>query len=156
MYAVMYNVDADALEERAPQLKNKKPKGHFTSPGPNYVHSLDGHDKLMGFRNSTFPIAVYGCIDTCSRKVLWAKVWIGNSDPKLIGRFYLEHLFKTRMIASRIRLDKGTETGVMATMHAFVRQQHGDMDPLETVIYGPSTSNQVKNRYFIVISFYKY
>ena len=110
----------------------------------------------MGFRNSTFPIAVYGCIDTCSRKVLWAKVWIGNSDPKLIGRFYLEHLFKTRMIASRIRLDKGTETGVMATMHAFVRQQHGDMDPLETVIYGPSTSNQVKNRYFIVISFYKY
>ena len=157
VYAVMYNVDADALEERAPQLKNKKPKGHFTSPGPNYVHSLDGHDKLMGFRNSTFPIAVYGCIDTCSRKVLWAKVWIGNSDPKLIGRFYLEHLFKTRMIASRIRLDKGTETGVMATMHAFVRQQHGDMDPLETVIYGPSTSNQVKNRYFyIVISFYKY
>ena len=156
VYAVMYNVDADALEERAPQLKNKKPKGHFTSPGPNYVHSLDGHDKLMGFRNSTFPIAVYGCIDTCSRKVLWAKVWIGNSDPKLIGRFYLEHLFKTRMIASRIRLDKGTETGVMATMHAFVRQQHGDMDPLETVIYGPSTSNQVKNRYFIVTSFYKY
>ena len=143
MYAVMYNVDADALEERAPQLKNKKPKGHFTSPGPN----------LMGFRNSTFPIAVYGCIDTCSRKVLWAKVWIGNSDPKLIGRFCLEHLFQTRMIASRIRLDKGTETGVMATMHAFVRQQHGDMDPLETVIYGPSTSNQVKNRYFIVISF---
>ena len=83
-------------------------------------------------------------------------MWIGNSDPKLIGRFYLEHLFKTRMIASRIRLDKGTETGVMATMHALVRQQHGDMDPLETVIYGPSTSNQVKNRYFIVISFYKY
>ena len=80
-------------------------------------------------------------------------MWIGNSDPKLIGRFYLEHLFKTRMIASRIRLDKGTETGVMATMHAFVRQQHGDMDPLETVICGPSTSNQVKNRYFIVISF---
>lgn len=44
----------------------------------------------------------------------------------------------------------------MATMHAFVRQQHGDMDPLETVIYGPSTSNQVKNMYFIIKSFYKY
>lgn len=89
-------------------------------------------------------------------KVLWAKVLIGNSDPKITGRFYLEHLFKPRMIVRRIRLDKGTETGVMATMHAFVRWQHGEMDPLETVIYGPSTSSQVKNRYFIVGSFYKY
>lgn len=32
----------------------------------------------------------------------------------------------------------------MATMHAYLRQGHGDMDPAETVIYGPSTSNQVK------------
>ena len=146
VYGVMYNADADALEERALQFKNKRPKGHFTSPGPNYVHSLDGQDKLMDFRNSTFPRAIYVCIGTCSRKVLWAKEWIGNSNPKLIGCFYLEHLFKTRMIVSRVRLVKGTETGVMATMHAFVRQQHGNMDPLETVIYGPSTSNQVKNR----------
>ena len=44
----------------------------------------------------------------------------------------------------------------MAKMHAFVRQQHGDMDPLKTVIYGPSTSNQVKNMYFVIKSFYKY
>lgn len=144
VHAVMYKVDPDALEQRAPQFKKKKPKGHFTSPGPNSVHSLDGHDKLMGYQNSTFPVAVYGCIDTCSRKVLWVKVWISNSDPNLIGRFYLEYLYKTRNIASRLRLDKGTETGVMATMHAFLRQHHGDMDPMETVIYGPSTSNQVR------------
>ena len=31
----------------------------------------------------------------------------------------------------------------MATMHAFLNQHHGDMDPAETVIYGPSTANQV-------------
>ena len=97
------------------------------------MHSLDGHDKLMGYQNWTFPIAIYGCIDTCSRKVLWAS----NSDPKLIGRFYLEYLFKTRTIASKLRLDKGTETGVLATMHAYLRREHGDMDPVETVIYGP-------------------
>ena len=144
VHAVMYNVNPDALEQRAPQFKKKKEKGHFTSPGPNFVHSLDGHDKLMGYQNCTFPIAIYGCIDTCSRKVLWAKVWISNSDPKLVGRFYLEYLFKTRKISSRLRLDKGTETGVMAAMHAFLRQQHGDTDPMETVIYGPSTSNQVR------------
>lgn len=67
-----------------------------------------------------------------------------NGDPNLIGRFYLEYLFKTKTIASRLRLDKGTETSVMATMHAYLRQHHGDdMDPMDTVTYRPSTSNQV-------------
>lgn len=47
-------------------------------------------------------------------------------------------------ISRIIRLDKGTETGVMATMHAYVRRNHSDIDdPLDTILYGPSTSNQV-------------
>ena len=144
VHAVMYNVDSVSLEKRAPCFKKKKKKGHFTTRGTNWVHSLDGHDTLMGYQNSTFPIAVYGCMDTCSRKLLWVKVWMTNNDPNVIGRFYLEHLFNTRVMASIIRVDKGTENGVMATMHAYLRQQHEDnMDPAETVIYGPSTSKQV-------------
>ena len=31
----------------------------------------------------------------------------------------------------------------MATMQSFLRRNHGDMDASDTVIYGPSTSNQV-------------
>ena len=60
VHAVMYNVDSVSLEERAPcfKKKKKKKKGHFTTRGTNWVHSLDGHDKLMGYQNSTFPIAV--------------------------------------------------------------------------------------------------
>lgn len=143
VHAVIFNADPEGLEQRTPCLKRKKRKGHFTTRGTNWVHSLDGHDKLMGYQNNTFPIAVYGCIDTCSRKVLWAKVWTSNSNPKIIGRFYLEHLYKTRTIASKLRIDKGTETGEMATMHAYLRQQYQDMDPSGTVIYGPSTANQV-------------
>ena len=143
VYAVMYDQDPDALE-RAPGFKAKKEKGNFTTRGPNWVHSLDGHDKLMGYQNSTFPIAVYGRLDTCSCIVMWAKVWVSNSDPKLIGRFYLDNIYENKTIASRLRVDKGMETGVMATMHAYLPQGHGDMDPAETVIFGPSTSNQVK------------
>ena len=49
-------------------------------------------------------------------------------------------------MASYLRMDKGTETGIMATMHAFLRNNHGDMeDASDTVLYGPSTSNQVRN-----------
>jgi hypothetical protein len=59
-------------------------------------------------------------------------MWKSNSDPKLIGRFYLEYLYEHRTIA-----------WVIATMHAYLRQQHGDMDAEDTVLYGPSTSNQI-------------
>ncbi len=51
------------------------------------------------------------------------------------------------MISKHLRLDKGTETGHMATIHAFLSQ--GDVDahdhqPEDTVHYGPSTNNKVK------------
>ena len=47
------------------------------------------------------------------------------------------------IMPSVLRLDKGTETRIMLTMHAFLHSDHKDMDPEDTVIYGPSTSNQV-------------
>ena len=42
-------------------------------------------------------------------------------------------------------MDKGTETGVMATLHCYLRSVHGDVDdPTDTVIYGPSTENRIE------------
>ena len=46
-------------------------------------------------------------------------------------------------VPAKICIDKGTETGEMAPLHAFLRRNHVDMDPADTVMYGPSTSNQV-------------
>ena len=120
----MYDLDPAGLENRTPRFK-KKLKGHFTTKGPNWVHSLDGHDKLMGYQNSTFPLAIYGCIDTATRKLLWLRIWVSNSDPNLIGRWYLEYSYEARVISSFMRLDKGTGTEVMATTHAFLRRGHG-------------------------------
>ena len=60
------------------------------------MHSGDGHDKLMGFIRDTFPLAAYGLQDVFSGKVLYLKLWTSNSNPKLIGRWYLEHLSKTK------------------------------------------------------------
>ena len=151
VHAAMYDLDPKGLEARGPVGKKKTiPKGSFTTKGPNWVHSLDGHDKLMGYQNSTFPLAVYGCIDTASRKLLWLRIWVTNSDPKVIGRWYLEYLYEARIMPSMIRLDRGTETGTMATIHAFLRRNHDDMDdPCESIIYGPSTSNQVSTYLFV-------
>ena len=106
----------------------------------------------MGYQNSTYPLAIYGCVDTASRKLLWLKIWTSNSDPQLIGRWYFDYLFENKTLAAFLRVDRGTETGTMAVMHAFLRRhQNDDIDPSETVKYGPSTSNQV-----IVLQIYIY
>ena len=147
VYNVMFDLDPDGLVARGPTKRNKKVKGHFTTKGVNWVHSMDGHDKLMGYQNRTFPLAVYGSTDTASRKLLWLRVWVTNSDPGLIGRWYLEYLYESRKLPSIIRVDRGSETGIMATMQAFLRQNHGDIKPTDTVVYGPSTANQVDTIY---------
>ena len=36
--------------------KVRQKKGTFSSKGPNGVHSLDGLDKLMGYKDSTFRV----------------------------------------------------------------------------------------------------
>ena len=46
-----------------------------------------------------------------------------------------------------IRIDKGSETGTIETMHCFLQRQQLDVETngqaVKTFIYGPSTSNQV-------------
>ena len=57
-----------------------------------------------------------------------------------------------------LQLDHGSETGTIATMHAFLRSQHGDMeDPTDAVICRPSsgsTSNQVSIKEDLHFDFY--
>ncbi len=109
------------------------------------MHSLDGHDKLMGYQNSTYPIAIYGSLDTTSRRLLWIRVWMSNSDPQLIGRWYFEYLMESNFMPRLLRIDRGSETGTMASIHAFLHRTRGQFaDPVDSVIYGPSTTNLVK------------
>ena len=99
----------------------------------------------MGYQNWTFPLAIYGCIDTASRKILWLKVWNTNAEPKLVGKWYLEYLMDSKMLPHYIRIDKGTETTTLTTIHAYLRSLQGDLvNATDSVIFGPSTSNQVR------------
>ena len=90
IYDIMYELDPDGLEQRRPGLKKKRAKTGFTIKGQNWFFFVDGHDKLMGYHNSTLRLAIYGCIDTASRKLMWLRVWTTNSKPEIIGRWYLE------------------------------------------------------------------
>jgi len=121
----MYDLDPEGLEVRSVGVKKRKPKGHFTTNGSYFVHSVNGHDKLMGYQNCTYPLPIHGCNDKASRK------------PTSFPGSLILPLYETRTMASYLQMDKGNETGTLATMHALLRRHHGD----ETVIYGPSTSN---------------
>lgn len=137
--------DPEGLEARGFQKKKKKKKVPFTCEGPLAVVSLDGHDKLCGYQNWTFRLGIYGAIDTFSRKILFLYVCYSNSNPVIIGKRYLEYLYETPVIPRYLRIDKGTETGKMATLHVYLINTKGVMDdPVDSVIYGPSTSNKIE------------
>ncbi len=145
VHDVMWDINPEALDERNLKKKTKKRKQPFVSDGSNWVFSLDGHDKMMGFQNSTFPVAIYGCLDTFSRKIIFLHVWKGNSDPVIVGNFYMQRLVETEMMPNYLRLDKGTETGTMATIHVYLHGKQGDLnEPSDSVIFGPSTSNKIE------------
>jgi len=102
----------------------------------------------MGFMKNTFPLAVYGLQDVFSGYIIYLKLWTSNSDPKLVGRWYLEHLYRTRVISNHLRLDRGSETGHMATIHSFILETVANdlgVNGGETVHYGTSTNNKVEN-----------
>ena len=88
MYAAMTNVHPEGLENRNPIYKKKKTKSKFSSVCPNWVLSMDGQDKLMGYQKSTFPLAVYGCMDTTSRKPLFIRAWTSTNNPVYLARWY--------------------------------------------------------------------
>ena len=72
VYDVMTDLDPEGLAAcSGVGAKKIRQKGNLTTRGSKWVHSLDGHDKLMGYQNLTFPLAIYGCLDTASRKLLW-------------------------------------------------------------------------------------
>ena len=99
----------------------------------------------MARQRSTFLLPVYGCIDTASRKVNLLRIWTDNCDPKITARWYFDYLFEKRIVQAKLRIDRGSEIGNMATIHTFLRSDHGDLeDTLERVIFAKTTVNQVK------------
>ena len=145
VHTVMQEVDPEGLEERSILKKKKKKKIPFQSEGSLWLVSLDGHDKLYGYQNWTFPLGVYGCLDTFSRKILFLFLCYSNSDPDVIGKRYLQYLVRTGTLPRYLRIDKGTETGKMCTIHTYLASKLDLFDdPLSSIIYGPSTSNKIE------------
>jgi len=66
-------LDPGGTAKRKPGPGKGKKKGEFNTKGPDYVWSIDGHDK---FRD--YGIHIYAAVDGAARKVKW--FYINNSN----------------------------------------------------------------------------
>ena len=58
------------------------------------------------------------------------------------------------VISASLRLDKGSETGHMATNHSYLRQRQDErVNGTDVVHYGPSTSNKVCLKYYFICGY---
>ncbi|XP_034047720.1 uncharacterized protein LOC117529127 [Thalassophryne amazonica] len=110
----------------------------YHSMGPNYMWHADGYDKLK-----PFGLALSGCIDGFSRKVLWLECGPTNNNPAVIAHYFLSCVRKLGVIPMRLRTDCGTENGTMAAIQCTLRHNHNDCySGASSHMYGSSTNNQ--------------
>ncbi|PNH38462.1 hypothetical protein VD0002_g10272, partial [Verticillium dahliae] len=143
-------------KKRAEQrrLADWKHRKNFQVPGPNFMWSLDGYEKLKNFGFS-----IYACIDTYSRAIIWIYVGRGNMTALSSLKQFLRTVSYSGVRPLFTRSDHGIETPLWAGAQAIL----ADLDQTEfryttedndqrvhrqgarlssCHIWGPSTSNQ--------------
>jgi len=117
------------------KARRLKRRTYFAS-GPNYIWHIDSYDKLK-----PYGLCINGCIDGFSRKLLWLNVYYSNSDPQVIGSYYMEAIRRLNGCPLIVRTDPGTENACIRDFQKFLRR---DNDPEGHFVYlsGSSTANQ--------------
>jgi hypothetical protein len=126
----------DAVLRR--QYDQQRRRGQYVVPGPNYLWSIDGYDKLK-----PYGIEIYACIDAYSRYIVWVYVGISNHTQVSVVRQYLETVAARGYIPSMIRSDRGSETPMLANCHWQLHLANSlDTQFRDCYAYGTSTANQ--------------
>jgi hypothetical protein len=79
------DLDPTRIDRRYSDLQ--RTRGDFTTPGPNYLWSIDGYDKL-----SFWGFQIYAGIDGYSRYITWIYVGSSNRTGFSVLRQYLDTL----------------------------------------------------------------
>lgn len=133
---VVHTVDPEGVSRRRNDLQ--RTRGEYIAPGPIYVWSIDGHDKL-----SHWGFQIYASIDAYSRFITWLYVGISNRAAFSILRQFLDTLETEKIQPRYIRSDKGSETVYLAAAHcALYRKIEEQSQIADCYWYGTSTSNQ--------------
>ncbi|KAI1818861.1 hypothetical protein F4861DRAFT_544689 [Xylaria intraflava] len=97
--------------------KTQRRRGGWTTPGPNYIWSVDGHLKL-----AQYGFEIYAGIDAYSRYIPWFFVGFSGLTARAIFAQYLYIVKQYGFIPQVIRSDRGNETTMMAAAHYVLSQ----------------------------------
>lgn len=89
---------------------------------------------------------IFSIMDVESRYVLKVHVGQTNSNPIYIGKVYLDLIKELMIVPRRIRIDRGTETGELATIQCTLLNYMGidQTEDMDGVILGPSITNKIE------------
>ena len=145
--------DPAGTETRKPGTKRKR-RLEYIVPGPNFLWSIDGHDKL-----ASYGIEIYGAIDAYSRRILWFYVGNSNRTQLSVVRQFLNAVQHYNLCPDYIRSDRGSETPLVADVQYsfYIESRKASGLPEDEVqllplrncyFYGVSTSNVKIERFW--------
>ena len=129
-------LNPEGIARRTSDLQRQR--GEYIVPGPDYIWSIDGHDKL-----APWGIEIYAAIDAYSRNIVWIYVGISNRTSYSVLCQYLIATSTTGFHPRIIRSDRGKETPLCAEAHyAMCRTSDPTVQFNQCYYFGTSTANQ--------------
>lgn len=129
-------INPDGVQRRKKDLQRRR--GEYIVPGPNWLWSIDGHDKLK-----PYGIEIYAGIDAYSRFITWIYVGVSNSTAVSVVQQYIDCVKKRGIFLYFVRSDCGGETGMLAFTHyQLSKAVDPDISLRDCYLYGTSTANQ--------------
>jgi hypothetical protein len=116
LFAMLHLLNPTGILLRRRKMQAKK--GEYIVPGPDWIWSIDGHDKL-----SPFGIEIYACIDAYSRNIIWVYVGISNRTSHSVLQQYLMTSAQLGYCPMFFRADRGSELPLIA--EAPILHSHG-------------------------------
>jgi hypothetical protein len=136
LFKIYKELNPEGVARRGRDAQNRK--GEYIVPGPNWIWSIDGHEKLK-----PYGIEIYACIDAYSRYVIW--IYVGISAGTAVSVFwqYMTAIDAAGIRPESIRSDCGNETAMVAYAHYMLcLQGQPDASFEDCYMYGTSTANQ--------------
>lgn len=119
---------AGSVARRARRLRRRT----YKAKGPNFLWHIDGYDKIK-----PFGLAIHGCIDGFSRKIIWLNAYSTNNDPRIVAGYFFNAIKEMGGCPFKMRGDRGTENVTVKQMQTQLVHEHNGR-----YLEGTSTANQ--------------
>lgn len=130
---ILAALDPHGVQQRQSRRLQRR---QYAAAGANHIWHVDSYDKLK-----PYGLCINSGIDGFSRKLIWLNTYNTNSDPRVVGGYYMNAVQSLHGCPVIVRSDPGTENTTIRDCHRYLLR---DVDPDGAFVYlsGCSTANQ--------------